>query len=277
MNNEQKGKALNRVILLLMILLVISMAALAGISIYNHLTSTGVSSVMVEDNIITPDTGMILNENAFEMVGASADTEAEYEVTNTAKNLVLHKWKTTDNEPFHVKNMFPGDKITQRYCLNVSYENRVTVNFRTEVREGYEKLAEVLKCKAELQTTGEILYDGLMKDMPKSFSHELTHNGEKIELMNYVITVYLDTGVGNEYQNKELYADFYWWIEGDTHKNLITPPASSVISDVLQAAGVQTGDMANIALWAGAAGIALVVLCLIFVSRKKEAQNERKS
>ena len=87
----------------------------------------------------------------------------------------------------------------------------MTVHYKAAVRPGYEKLAEVLMVRVDLLTTGETLYDGLMRDMPGSLTHKLTGSGD--DELYCQITAYLDTSVGNEYQGKDLLADFKWWVE----------------------------------------------------------------
>lgn len=51
--------------------------------------------------------------------------------------------------------------------------NKPANNDPATVRAGYEKLAEVLQVRVKLLTTGETLYDGLVRDMPASVTHKL--------------------------------------------------------------------------------------------------------
>ena len=153
--------------------------------------------------------------------------------------------------------MFPGDRITQYYRVRVHYNGKVTVRFHAEVRKGYEKLAEVLKVRVTLLSTGETLYDGLMGEMPESLDYKNESKAKTQEDLYYEITPYLETNVGNEYQNKELTADFKWWAEGD----LIPPP--------------QTGDDSSTTVWVLlAAGAAVVLLLLIFARRRKNRKGD---
>lgn len=64
-----------------------------------------------------------------------------------------------------------------------------------------------------LSNNNEIMYDGLMKDMPASLRYKMSSPEKVSEQLYYEITVYLDTSVTNEYQNKELAADFSWWLQ----------------------------------------------------------------
>ncbi len=123
--------------------------------------------------------------------------------------LSLYKNKPEDNTPFNVVNMFPGDYITQNYNVRVSYNGSIKVYFTADVRGGYDKLAEVLKCKVVMPDESRLLYDGLMKDM-LDLEHSVSAV-KKTEDLKYEISVYLDTSVGNDYKNKQLVADFKWW------------------------------------------------------------------
>ena len=177
--------------------------------------------------------------------------------TKTAASIELAEGKEEDNIPFNAENMFPGDRITQYYRVRVHYNGKITVHFRAEVRKGYEKLAEVLKVRVTLLSTGETLYDGLMGEMPESLDYKNESKAKTQEDLYYEITPYLETSVGNEYQNKELTADFKWWVEGD----LIPPP--------------QTGDDSSTMVWVlVAAGSAAVLLLLIFARKRKNKKGD---
>ncbi len=108
-------------------------------------------------------------------------------------------------QAFSLNNMFPGDAEYKDYKLNISHKNNIDVTFNVHFREESAKLTEVLKLKVEID--GVEKYNGLMKALG-----QLTYTlpaGQRS--MIYRLTVYLDTSVGNEYQNKELKADFEWY------------------------------------------------------------------
>ena len=149
--------------------------------------------------------------------------------------------------------MFPGDGETKYYRVQVSYHDAVTVHYHAAVRPGYEKLAEVMRVRVKLLTTGETMYDGLMRDMPESLTHKLAANKSATDELYYEITAYLDTSVGNDYQNKDLIADFSWWVEET--ENLDSP---------------QTGDSFNLYLWLCIASGSLLLLIFLWRQRKKE-------
>ena len=147
--------------------------------------------------------------------------------------------------------MFPGDSIINNYCVKVSYKNTITVRYHADIKPGYEKLAEVLKVKVNLINKGEILYDGLMKDMPEALKHTLTSKASDREALYYEITAYLDTKVGNEYQNKDLVANFQWWVEETGN---LEPP--------------KTGDTFNPVMWILLAGTSSLIIILLLYARK---------
>ncbi len=120
---------------------------------------------------------------------------------------------TSGNTAFLVENMFPGDAETKEFTVTVSHKEPISVYYHADIRPGSEKLAEVMKVKIELLEKGETLYDGLMREMPSALEHRLAASEQELV---YRITVYLDTRVGNEYQRKELIADFRWWYMEET-------------------------------------------------------------
>ena len=147
--------------------------------------------------------------------------------------------------------MFPGDAEAKTFRVEVSRKASVTVHFRADVQPGYEKLAEVLKARVVL-SGGEVLYDGLMRDMPQSVDTALTGSGT--DVLTYEITASLDTSVTNEYQNRDLVADFRWWV---TDTDALAPSP-------------KTSDTLTIALWTAVAAVSVGVLIVIARRRRKE-------
>ncbi|MBQ8636458.1 MAG: S-layer homology domain-containing protein [Clostridia bacterium] len=138
----------------------------------------------------------------------------------TGNTIVLNGPDKSEVQTFTVNDMFPGDRFSQDYDLYISEEEDIEIFFKAKILDGYgdrpeEKgdLAEVLKFKVEIPGE-EILYNDeqndkeLMKDMPEQLTYTVPAGQEKVK---YRLTVYLDTSVGDEYQNKELRADFEWY------------------------------------------------------------------
>ena len=291
MESSQKLKRLRIAIVVLSVLLAIILSALA-VTLTRSSALRDPVTTNIPNNFITPEAGAVemepdqplsqsvlpdqrnLEQNQIHLILTSmAVTPAHMTPTatvlaanrtSTSRNettIELYNRQADDNSPFQVTNMLPGDAETKNYIVRVSHSGNVTVHYHADIREGYEKLAEVLKVKIRLLTTGEILYDGLMRDMPVSLDHTLSATSSTTSNLDYEITAYLDTSVGNEYQNKSLIADFRWWVEGEEQGNLEPP---------------KTGDDSHLILWVviGIAALAVVVFLLIW-QRKEARKHER--
>lgn len=281
MENKKKVKI---VIIVLAVLLGLSLLALGGTLVYNKLARSTPSTVTVPDNLITPDEDTGTNgsdtsaadESGSQTTdGSGTDTQDTSDTSDAgtrdsiaaapavdakeakkAASIELYNKQPQENAPFKAGNMFPGDSETKYFRVRVSYHDKVTVHYKATVRSGYEKLAEVLKVRVKLLSSGETMYEGLMRDMPESLTYNLASKGTVTDELYYEITAYLDTSVGNEYQNKDLIADFKWWVEETG--NLDSP---------------QTGDTPGILLWSVLAVASLgMIILLIVVRRRKEEE-----
>ena len=274
---EQKKK-IKSIIIVLACLLGLSLLALGGTLIYNKIANTASATVTVPDNLITPDDDTTKPDSSESNSQApdSSDTQAPSSSADTSSSAVPAQSTTAEtkkavtielynnkqpeeNTPFQVGNMFPGDAEIKYFCVRVSYHDKITVHYKATVRPGYEKLAEVLKVRVKLLSTGEMLYDGFMRDMPESLTHKLASQKSTTDELYYEITAYLDTSVGNDYQNKDLIADFKWWVEETG--NLDDPTI--------------TGDTSSIVLWAmlAACSGSMIILLLITRRRKEDKKN----
>lgn len=225
---------------------------LVGILIARYNSEHEEASVEVPGNIITPNKAVTSASRGFPIaLNAAAASGSD----STA--IALHNKQPEDNTPFQVRNIFPGDAQTKNYCVKVSYNGNIVVRYHADIRPGYEKLAEVLKVKIRLPDTNELLYDGLMRDMPQSLEHPLYTSKSMQSELYYEITAYLDTSVGNEYQDKELIADFRWWVEENDH--LDSP---------------KTGNTSNTRLWICIACVSLLLIPILLSRRRKEAEDE---
>ena len=272
---EKKKKT---IIIILSILLGLSLLALGGTLVYNKTANTTPATVTVPDNLITPAKDTTKSDSSesnsqapdnsnTEKPDSSADTSSSA-VTPTqsataeakkAATIELYNKQPEENTSFAVGNMFPGDIETKYFRVRVSYHDKITVHYKATVRPGYEKLAEVLKVRVNLLSTGETMYDGLMRDMPESLTHKLASQKSTTDELYYEITAYLDTSVGNDYQNKDLIADFRWWVEETG--NLDDSP--------------KTGDTSSILLWAvlAAGSLSMMILLLVVRRRKEDEEN----
>ncbi len=274
---EQKKK-IKTIIIVLAVLLGVSLLALGGTIAYDRLAKSEPAVVAVPDNLITPEEETTETDGGETDSTGDADKTAEPEKpssdsteknetsgtnkptaeTKKAATIELYNKQPEDNTPFNVGNMFPGDSETKYFRVQVSYHDKVTVHYKAAVREDYEKLAEVLKIKVKLLTTGETMYDGLMKDMPDSVTYKLASAKSTTDELYYEITAYLDTSVGNEYQNKNLIADFSWWVEETG--NLEPSP--------------ETDDNASTLLWICLAAVSGSVMLFLLFARKRREEEE---
>lgn len=282
---EQKKK-IKSIIIVLACLLGLSLLALGGTLIYNKIANTASATVTVPDNLITPDEDTSNPDNSesqapdssesnsqapnrsdtqaprssadasFSAVTPTQNTTAE---VKKAATIELYNKQPEENTAFAVGNMFPGDSETKYFRVRVSYHDKITVHYKATVRPGYEKLAEVMKVRVKLLSTDETMYDGLMRDMPESLTHKLASQKTTTDELYYEITAYLDTSVGNDYQNKDLIADFKWWVEETG--NLDDPTI--------------TGDTSSIVLWAmlAACSGSMIILLLVTRRRKEDKKN----
>lgn len=267
---EQKKK-IKITIIVLAVLLGISLAALGGTLIYNKIANATPATVTVPDNLITadedttkpdssdtekPDDSYTQTPDSSAAASSSAvPTQSTTAEAKKAATIELYNKQPEENTPFQVGNMFPGDSETKYFRVRVSYHDNITVHYKATVRLGYEKLAEVLKVRVNLLSTGETMYDGLMRDMPESLTHKLASQKSTTDELYYEITAYLDTSVGNDYQNKDLIADFNWWVE--------------------ETGNLETGDTSNILLWAVLAAASGCVLILLLIFRRRRKEDEK--
>lgn len=259
-----KQKKIKIAVIVLACLLGVSLLSLGGVLISRWLAPAEPVQVVVPDNVITPDPETKDDDNrdnngngAVPAVTEEAPQETE-EKGSVANAVYLHRKNSDDNQPFQVTNLFPGDVETRYFCVRVSHKATVTLRFHADIRPGSEALAEVLMCRIVRMDTGDVLYEGLMRDMPASLNRTLWASGSTTTETYYEITAALDTSVGNAYQNQELTADFRWWVEEVNH--LEAP---------------KTGD---IGLWPSAitAGVSLFFLLILAKKIRKEDEEHAK-
>lgn len=274
-----KNKNLKILIAVLAILLAVSLTALGGMLLIGHFSHSDPATVAVPGNIITPEGSDVASINtdlpstvlSDSKSDETNDTAAPPDSSDTAQTvtevvptsavkasaLSLHTKQPEENKPFHVTNMFPGDNEIQYFRIKVSYKGDIVVRYHADIRPGYEKLAEVLKVRIRLLGSDGFLYDGRMRDMPQSLNHALYTTQSTESELYYEITAYLDTSVGNEYMDKDLIADFRWWVE-ETDR-LDSP---------------QTGESKLVYLWICLAAGSLLCLLILIGKRRKEAADE---
>lgn len=269
----EQEKKIKTVIIVLAVLLALSLSALGGILIYSKSAKNASAAAAVPNNFITAGENKICPDSCETKTPVGSDIQTPNTAPKNASSLVqsaqktdnktkkaatveLYSKQSEENIPFKVGNMFPGDSETKYFRVRISYHDTVTVHYKAAVRQGSEKLAEVMKIKVKLLTVGETVYDGPIADMPESLTHRLSSEKLTTDELYYEITVYLDTSTGNEYQNKDLISDFKWWVEETG--NLDDSP--------------QTGDTYNTLLWATTAVCSSGIIILLIVTRKRKEE-----
>lgn len=297
---------LKTAIIILSVLLALSLAALAAVNIYRVSRPNEPASI-VTDNIISQaeassasaylragrsSRGLLsATVSARKLSAATAvptDTGTEADAT-----LALSNRNTSDNVQFQVGNMFPGDSETKYFCVSVTHSGDIVLNFNAAVQTGYDKLAEVLMCRVELPDAGSVLYDGLMRDMPSTLAVALPADSGRTDEVYYRITAYLDTSVGNEYMNRDLKADFKWWIQEDeqpvqtvdprTTEPTPTPTVTPTVTPTGgssggtsggSSGGPKTGDSTGVVFWMCAASVSLLAMLALLPGGRKEERDE---
>lgn len=245
---------MSKIIICILTLLVLSLVALVASIIIRNIQSRS-TDVNIPNNIITSEGKDYESPNT---LIDSSNKENPSETKKEATSISLDKRKPSDNEAYKATNLFPGDTETKYYSVKVLHNHDIILRFHAKIRPGYEKLAEVLKIKVTVVDSNKDLYDGLMKDMPKSLNQQLYAKNHSQSNLYYKVTVYLDTSVGNEYQNQNLIADFEWWVEEGDY---LDPPLTGIIDSI----------SSNIFLYTT---LGLFVLLVFLIYKKKKDRQE---
>lgn len=292
MKAKNAQKWVKTLTIVLALLLVLSLALLAwALCARRNASAFGTAP----GNIISPKEG--LSHAVHTKTALLADRTVVDRAQSGSTVLELYRDHADESTPFQVENMFPGDTETKTDLLRVSYSGSVTVHFHADIRPGYEKLAEVLKCRVSVD--GEQLYDGLMRDMPASIDRTLPQSTGATAELTWVIDAYLETSVGNDYMEQSLKADFVWWVDASGGSDRPVDPDRPDRPDAPSRPdkpvspddqpdtpkepegellpSPDTGDHSHIWLWVAVFVLALLALVLLVLTRKrkKEAGHEK--
>ncbi len=260
---------LKTVIVILVVLIVLSAAGLAGRIIYiNYFYGSG-TTVVLPDNLIgesTGPSGTVAPAQARPRSLRSAGAKLEEPRTDApAENpeatvLSLFQGKPSDNEPFEVRNMFPGDTEVRYYCVKANHREAFVLYFDAEVTEQTQQLGDVLQIKITHLDTGVVLYEGSFNQMQDAgYSEQLPKSESNETLAYYKIEVSMPTSAGNEYQVARLKADFKWYVENEDV--LVPPPV--------------TGDSFHVVLWATLLiSSGALIIILLFARRRNKEEEE---
>ena len=224
----KRSRKIRITIIVLSVLLAASLFALAETYSRARLSGEAGDTAVVEDNFIT-------TEKSSERVGLSGTAgEAETACTkfgSIANSLIrpirgyiagcyayaadneitLSGANASENVRFDLGNMFPGDKETKTFRVKVKHSGTVKVHCEAVVNTADTAAAKAMKVQVKIGRDGTEIYDGEMLDMPDKAVYTL--GGSGTTELEYKITAYIETSVGNEFQNKMIRADFKWWLE----------------------------------------------------------------
>lgn len=212
MAEEKRFRKFKTTIIVFCVLLAVSILVLTFLIVKRKSNISPVDSI-APNNIISEE-----NNSGDKNLSASKEDKVKEEFT---PHLSLHRFSPEGKEEFTVQNLLPGDRVSKEYEIAVSFKDSMDLCFYAPVKEDIFSVSDVLKCSVAIKDSGQILYDGLLKDMPSCLTYRLYSKEETTKTVTYLISVYLDTSVGNEYMSGKLTADFNWWAE--TRENLVSP------------------------------------------------------
>lgn len=203
-----------------------------GLTAVYHATECDAANAAVSFEVIEGPSGEYVTTDDIVIGYAYESVEAEADPKIYAAGISFDKTNFT-SDPMVFDNMFPGDRVSKTYKVNVTRQNPVSLWFFVDIHDDaeYQKLAEVLKLKVSVNGMG--VYDGLMKNFN---GHNLGlpsfYEDGIVQSFEYHVEVYLDTSVGNEYMQKALACDYVWTIYENMPDPTPTEPDDSDESDV---------------------------------------------
>lgn len=255
MSDKDDTRVVRFIVALIAVFVILSLMALVGVAVYGLIHIGSAVSATVSGNVITPESSEAVSVTEKHTKTYNAGTSIT-RFGDSRVSLELYDKAPSVNIPFRAENMLPGDSYNNLYSVAVSCRSTVVLRFSADVREGGEKLSEVLKVK--ITENGSELYDGTINDMPDALETAVVPDGSGTGTADYTVTAYLDASVGNEYQNTGLIADFKWWVAEDEPLG----PAPG------------TGDNSKVLIFAAVMLLSGAVLAAVTIIRRREAQHE---
>lgn len=207
-------------------------------------------------------------------------------------SLELYKNHAQDNEPFQVSNMVPGDEVSQDFTVRIYHKEQVTLYFKGIVTDQSKRLGNVLQVRVTDQTSGKTICQGTFNQINnKEYSQAIAQASSGQTDVTYKVDAWLDTSVGNAYQQAFLDADLQWYVKDDGNTEPTDPTQPTGPTDPTnptdnptkpsQSGGnsgsgsgshggltAKTGDTAHIVLWCVFAICALAIIVLLLKSRR---------
>lgn len=186
--------------------------------------------------------------------------------------LELFESQLCDNERFSVSDMLPGDSITEHFCIKAYHDKDIELFFRADITEETKALGDVLRLRVIETSSGEIIADAPFRETDgREFSQIIKKAGGESTLY-YEITAYLDTSVGNEFQNARLTADLSWYVEDDGGSAGQDPGDDGAAGS--SGLTAKTGDTMNLALVVIMLLSALALAVVLLVCRRREGEKK---
>jgi len=146
-----------------------------------------------------------------------------YETVNENITYVA-KWKTNSIEQLEITDT--EQKVTseiklesldytkeesRRYKVVVNQEGNNVLYFNYNITSDKNSLRNAVIAKVVSDEDGKVIYEGLLKDMPKLISIKLS--GKQGEEKYYTVTLTLDQNAGGDYSQSTLDLVLSWWID----------------------------------------------------------------
>ena len=184
--------------------------------------------------------------------------------------LELYKKHAQDNKAFNVSNMVPGDKVSRNFTVRIHHSSSLKLFFEAEITQQTKELGDVLQVSVTDKGSGAAICQGTFNEInKKSFTQKIKKASRGVTDVTYQVDAWLDTSVGNQYQQALMKADLRWYVE-DTGGGT-GPTDSSKPSKPGDGGGgltARTGDTVNLILWIVMAVCALAIIILLFKSRR---------
>lgn len=117
----------------------------------------------------------------------------------------------------------PNTPYSTTYQLDVSYAGEVELSCEANVADA--KLAENLNVKVTTADQTNVVYEGLLSEMPVVL-RTLSSNTDTTQVLTYAVTVTLANGADAQYQNKDAAVNFVWQVNEVKNDEPVDPGPS---------------------------------------------------